>query len=480
LKGAAGAGRRAKLFGADGGILIRGGRVVDPISGRDEQADVLVRDGVIAEISPAPRRAGDVVAGVSLPGGLRVIEAAGCVVVPGLVDLHVHFREPGARRKEDIATGSLAAAKGGYTTVCCMPNTEPALDNREVIAFVDGRGREIGLVNLLPAGAITKGRLGAELADFASMLAVPTRCFEMTGRGVCALSDDGDTVPDAVLMRRAAEMAAELGLMLMDHPENRALSGGGAVNDGLMSKRLGVKGIPASAETDIVARDIALAEETGARLHLQHISARASVDLIRSAKARGVKLSAETAPHYFALTEEALLKSGTNAKMNPPLRTESDRQAVIAALRDGTLDAIATDHAPHTAEDKALSMEDAPFGVTGLETAFAVAYTVLVRDGRLSLFDLIRRMSADPARLLGLPRGSLLAGVSADLAVIDVERPYAVDCAGFASKGKNSPFDGMRVYGKVRFTMRGGVLTWSDVLSDFMTKRGRFEDGRID
>ncbi|MDR2089739.1 MAG: dihydroorotase [Clostridiales Family XIII bacterium] len=480
MKGAAEAGMPARVLCAAGGILIRGGRVVDPISGRDERADVLVRDGRIAEITPAPRRAGDVVAGVSLPGGVRVIEAAGCIVVPGLIDLHVHFREPGARRKEDIATGSLAAAKGGYTTVCCMPNTKPALDNREAIAFVDARGRAVGLVNLLPAGAITKGRLGAELADFASMLDVPTRCFEMIGKGVCAVSDDGDTVQDAELMRQAAERAAAHGLMILDHPENRALSDGGAVNDGLMSKRLGVKGIPARAETDIVARDIALAEETGAHMHLQHVSARASVDLIRSAKARGVKLSAETAPHYFALTEDALLKSGANAKMNPPLRTESDRQAVVAALRDGTIDAIATDHAPHTAADKALSIEDAPFGVTGLETAFAVAYTVLVRDGRLPLSDLIRRMSADPARLLGIPRGSLLAGVAADLAVIDVERPHTVRCAEFVSKGKNSPFDGARVYGKVRFTMRGGVLTWSDVLSELMTKRGRLENGRID
>jgi dihydroorotase len=266
----------------------------------------------------------------------------------------------------------------------------------------------------------------------------------------------------------------------MDHPENSARSGGGAVNEGLLAKRLGVKGIPALAETDIVARDIALSEETGARIHLQHISTRASLELIRSAKARGVKLSAETAPHYFALTEEALLRSGANAKMNPPLRTESDRQAVIAALCDGTIDVVATDHAPHTAEDKALPLEDAPFGVTGIETAFAIGYTVLVRGGRLALSDLIRRMSTDPARLIGLPRGSLLAGASADLAVVDVEHPYTIDCGAFVSKGKNSPFDGMRVFGRTRFTMRGGVLTWSDVLAEFIAKRGRFDDRQID
>jgi dihydroorotase len=452
---------------------------VDPIAGRDEPADVFVKDGLVARITPARRRSDDFVAGVNLPGGVRVIDAAGCIVVPGLVDLHVHFREPGACDKEDIATGSLAAAKGGYTTVCCMPNTNPAIDNCDTLAFVDRRGREVGLVNLLPVGAITKGRSGLELADFAAMRDLPTRCFELLGRGVCALSDDGGTVQDIALMRRAAERAAEIGLLIMDHPENVARSGG-AVNEGFFSRRLGVRGIPALAETDVVARDIALSEETGARIHLQHISARASVDLIRSAKARGVKLSAETAPHYFALTEEALLKSGANAKMNPPLRTESDRQAVIAALRDGTIDVVATDHAPHTAAEKALPLEDAPFGVSGLETAFAIGYTVLVRGGYLTTAELIRRMSADPARLIGLPRGSLLEGAVADLAVIDVEHPYTADCGSFVSKGKNSPFDGMRVFGRPRFTMRGGVLTWSDVLARLMEKRGRFDDRQID
>jgi dihydroorotase len=232
-----------------------------------------------------------------------------------------------------------------------------------------------------------------------------------------------------------------------------------------------VKGIPVRAETDIVARDIALAEETGAHIHLQHISARPSVELIRSAKARGVKLSAETAPHYFALTEEALLKSGANAKMNPPLRTESDRQAVIEAIRDGTIDIIATDHAPHAASEKALPLETAPFGITGLELGFAIGYTVLVRGGLMTLPTLIRRMSSDPARLIDMPRGSLMPGVTADLAIIELEHPYIADCAGFVSKGKSSPFDGMRVFGKTKFTMCGGVLTWSDALAEFKSRR---------
>jgi dihydroorotase len=433
---------------------------------------VLVKDGKIAEITPASRRDAHVVAGVNIPGGVRVIDAAGCVVVPGLIDLHVHFREPGAVRKESIATGSLAAAKGGYTTVCCMPNTDPALDNRKTLDFVDRRGREVGLVNLLSAYAITKERAGAELTDFASALEAQTRCFELTGKGVCAVSDDGDTPADAELMRRAAELAAELGLIIMDHPESHEFRGG-AVNDGLMSNRLMLKGIPARAETDVVARDAALSEETGAHIHLQHISTRASADIIRSAKARGVNISAETAPHYFALTEDALLKSGANAKMNPPLRTESDRQAIIEAICDGTIDIIATDHAPHTAEEKALSIEDAPFGITGLELGFAIGYTVLVLGGKMTLPMLIRRMSTDPARLAGLPRGSLLPGVVADIAVIDIEHPYTVSCADFVSKGKNSPFDDMRVFGKVKFTMRGGVLTWSDALAEFKSRRSR-------
>ncbi|MDR2770431.1 MAG: dihydroorotase [Clostridiales Family XIII bacterium] len=470
--GAARTGAPKGLLGAAGGIWIRGSRVIDPIAGRDEPADLFIKDGVIAEIAATRRRDDDFITGVNLPGGFRVIDAAGCVTVPGLIDLHVHFREPGDCNKEDIATGSLAAAKGGYTTVCCMPNTRPALDRREMIAYADRRGREVGLVNLLPVGALTKDRAGRELADFADMLDAPTRCFELIGKGICAVSDDGSTVQDTALMRRAAETAAALGLTIMDHPENQALSGG-SVNEGLMSRRLGQRGIPALAEIDAVARDIALAEETGAHIHLQHISTRASTELIRAAKARGVRLSAETAPHYFALTEEALLKAGTNAKMNPPLRTESDRQAVIDALCDGTIEIIATDHAPHTEAEKALPTEDAPFGVTGLETAFAVAYTVLVRGGRMTLSDLLRCMSVNPARLIGLPRGSLLAGAAADLTVIDAERPYTVDCADFASKGKNSPFDGMRVFGKPRFTMRGGVLTWSDSLSAFMRRKGR-------
>jgi dihydroorotase len=470
LGGALRSGRSAGILGASGRILIRNGHVTDPISGRDEVADIRIENGVIAEIAPAGGSGDGVIAGVSPPGGVRVLDAAGCIVIPGLIDLHVHFREPGACRKESVGTGSMAAAKGGYTTVCCMPNTNPAIDNRKTVEFVDRRGREVGLVNLLPVGAITKGRAGAELADFEFMLDASTRCRELIGKGICAVSDDGGTVSDADLMRRAAETVAALGLLIMDHPENHALSGG-AVNEGLMSKRLGLKGIPTRAESDIVARDIALAEETGARIHLQHISTRTSVDLIRAAKARGVKLSAETAPHYFALTEDAVLKSGANAKMNPPLRVESDRQAVIEGLCDGTIDIIATDHAPHTPQEKSLPLEEAPFGVTGLETGFAMGYTVLVRGGYMTLSELIRRMSAKPAVLIGLPRGSLAVGASADIAVIDVEHPFTVSGVDFVSKGKNTPFDGMRVFGRPRFTLCGGVLTWSDVLTELLLSK---------
>jgi dihydroorotase len=435
------------------GLLIRGGRVVDPQLGRDAVGDLYVEGGRIQDLRAAA-------------GAVRVVEAAGCAVVPGLVDLHVHFREPGACHKEDIASGSLAAARGGYTTVCCMPNTNPAIDCAETLAFVDRRGREAGRVNLLAAGAMTRGQAALELSDLEGMTAAGTRCRELTGRGVCGVSEDGKSLMDLALMRRAAKEAARLGLLVMDHPENPSLSDGGVVNAGAVAERLGLRGAPGAAEADIVVRDIGLAAELGCRIHLQHISTAESVRLIRAAKRSGLPVSAETAPHYFALSEEAVLRAGSDAKMNPPLRSEADRIAVIEALCDGTIDVIATDHAPHAAAETRLPLESAPFGIVGLETAFAVSYTALVLGGYMDLPALIERMSARPAALIGLPRGDLSPGAAADLTVFELERPYAIDRAHFVSGGKNTPFQGMRVFGRTLLTLLDGKVVWDDRQAD--------------
>jgi dihydroorotase len=442
--------------GGSGAILIANGRVVDPASGRDELADVRVEGGAVRWIRPCGRGA------APAADGARVIDARGLVVAPGLIDLHVHFREPGACHKEDLRSGAMAAARGGYTTVCCMPNTKPAIDCAGTLEALDRRGREEGLVNLLAAGAMTVGQLGVELADLRGMAGADTRCRELTGAGVCAFTEDGRTLMDEGLMRRVALEALALGLPVMDHAEDSRLSGG-AVNDGPAAARLGVRGVPARAETEIVARDVRLAAETGCRMHIQHVSAEGSVELVRQAKSRGLPVTAETAPHYFALTEEAVLRLGSNAKMNPPLRGEADRRAVAEGLADGTIDVIATDHAPHGWAEKSAGVEKAPFGVIGLETAFAVSYTVLVEGGRLSLAELLDKMSAAPARLAGISRGALAEGEAADIVALDLGARYALDSASFASKARNTPFDGMAVCGRIAHTICGGRLTYSSI-----------------
>jgi len=423
----------------EGQLLIAGGEVVDPHSGKIEARDILVAGGTVR---PLDEKNAD----------CRVFDAAGMTVTPGLVDLHVHFREPGGEHKEDIASGSRAAARGGYTTVCCMPNTSPVIDCRELVQLVAGRGREVGLVNLLVVGALSNGLKGQQLADFAGMLE----------GGICALSDDGKTLMDSELMLRAAQRAKELGLLITDHCENHAASAGGVLNEGEVSRRLGVRGIPNSCEADIVVRDIKLARQTGCRIHLQHISTKESLEHIRRAKREGLPITAETAPHYFSLTDQAVLTHGTDAKMNPPLRHEADRQAVIQALRDGTLDAIATDHAPHSPAEKAQSLESAPFGVVGLETAFAVSYTTLVLPKLLTLPELLQLMSTGPAKILGRGYEGLTVGAPADIAVFDLRRPYTIDAGRFASKGRNTPFDGMEVYGRCALSVCGGQVTFNE------------------
>ena len=343
------------------------------------------------------------------------------IVVPGLVDMHVHFREPGGEHKEDIKSGSRAAARGGYTAVCCMPNTIPVTDSKETVKFVANKGKESGLVNLHIAGALSKGQKGQALADYEVLLKA----------GVCMLSDDGKTLWNGELMRRAAQCAKALGLMISDHAES-----------------------PSGSEAEIVARDIALAGEIGCRMHLQHISTKASLALIREAKRAGISVTCETAPHYFTLTKDALLKSGANAKMNPPLGSESDRQAVIEAIQDGTVDVIATDHAPHSAEEKARQLDKAPFGIVGLETAFAVSYTTLVRPGHITLQKLIQLMSINPAKLMNIKCGGYT--------VFEIGTPYIIDSGKFLSKSRNTPFNGMEVYGRTVLTVCNGKTTWEE------------------
>ena len=430
-------------------LLVKGARVIDPRNGTDEFRDIYITGGIIHSCPIAGEH-------------YRVFDARGLIAVPGLVDLHVHFREPGGEYKEDIETGSRAAAHGGFTTVCCMPNTKPVLDNRDTVEFVDKRGNEAGFVNLLAAGALSLGQEGKELADYEGMVKANTLARKLLASGICALSEDGKTLDEPDLMRKAAKQAKKLGLCIMDHAQDSALSVGGIINRGVISKQLGVSGIPNCAEYLIVARDIAIARETGCHIHLQHISARESVELIRGAKREGLNITAETAPHYFALTDEAIITHKANAKMNPPLRAEPDRQAIIKGLCDGTIDAIATDHAPHSEAEKELPLEEAAFGIVGLETAFAIAYTKLALPGHLSLPRLIRLMSVNPSDIIGLKRGSLADGDPADLAVIDTNTPYAIDRNTFFSKGKNTPFHGMNVYGCVKLTVCGGKISWEE------------------
>ena len=342
--------------------------------------------------------------------------------LPGFVDLHVHFREPGFEYKEDIASGSLAAARGGFTDVCCMPNTNPTIDNPDVALYVLQRGKERELVNLMAVGALSIGLDGKELADFKAM----------KNSGICALSDDGKTLENPQLMRQAAILAKELSLLITDHAE---------------------------PEAEIVARDINLAEETGCRIHLQHISMKKSVELIRRAKSRGLPITAETAPHYFALTSAALKTHMANAKMNPPLREEADRLAIIEGIRDGTIDAIATDHAPHSEEEKNQPIDKAPFGIIGLETAFAVSYTTLVKAGHIDLNKLIELMSHNPADIIGLKRPS-------GHVYVDLDSSYIISRDNFVSKAKNTPFDGMEVYGKIIQTVCNDKITWRDEIYD--------------
>ncbi|HEY3248564.1 MAG TPA: dihydroorotase [bacterium] len=423
-------------------LLITGGRVVDPAGALDRMADVLIEGGRIR----------DVATGISAEGR-RVLDADGLVVVPGLIDLHAHLRDPGQTHKEDIASGTLAAVRGGFTSIACMANTVPPIDHPTVVEYVRSVAAKSAACRVYPIGAITKGLAGQELALIGGLAAA----------GVVAISDDGAAVADAGLLRRAMTYAAMYGLPVMEHCEDRALSDAGVMHEGTWSSVLGLHGIPAVAEDTVVARDLLLAESTGAHLHVLHVSTAGSVKLIREAKRRGMRVTAEVTPHHLLLTDEAVAGFDANFKMNPPLRSRGDVAALREALTDGTIDAIATDHAPHTVEEKTVEFDAAPFGVSGLETAVGLMLTFLVRAGGLDLPTLVQLMSTGPATILGLPSGRLAPGAPADLTLLDLDRAWTVDPQTFASKSRNTPFTGWNLIGKAVGTIVGGEIKYSEL-----------------
>jgi dihydroorotase len=417
-------------------LLLKGGRIIDPSRGFDQTADLLVRDGVIAGVGR----------GLGAPDGAETVDAAGMVVAPGLVDIHTHLREPGYEDRETIASGAMAAAAGGFTAVCAMPNTDPPIDNQSAVGFVVKQGLAAEAARVYPIGAISLRQRGEQLAEFG----------ELVGAGAVAVSDDGHPVVSGHLMRTALEYARTFGIPVADHCEEPTLAQGGVMHEGLVATRLGLKGIPAAAEEIMVARDILLARLTGGRVHLCHMSTRGSVDLIRRAKDEGLPVTAEATPHHFTLTHEACNGYNTNAKMNPPLREPEDVAAIHAALKDGTIDVIATDHAPHHYDAKEREFDDAPFGIVGLETALGLGLTVLVEGGVLTLPELIARMSTIPARTFRLPGGSLVAGAAADVVVFDPRVRAKVDPERFYSKSRNTPFGGWELAGRVMRTVVAG------------------------
>jgi dihydroorotase len=399
------------------------------------------------------------IGGTVIPGEAKNFDASGLVVCPGFIDLHCHLREPGFEGKETIATGTKAASKGGFATVCCMANTEPPLDTPAVVDWVKQKASRDGLVAVLPIGCVTRGRKGDELTDMAGLAEA----------GVLAFSDDGDPVASSQIMRRAMENIRDLGLPIIDHCEDKALSDNGIINEGQMSAKLGIKGIPAAAEEVMVARDLTLAKRTRARLHIAHASTKGSVELIRRAKEEGISVTAEVTPHHLTLTEERIMGESpnkplnTNAKVNPPLRTKEDIQALIEGLKNGVLDAIATDHAPHTLADKNCGLELAAFGISGFETAFGCLMS-LVHQGEISLAQLISKLTCEPAKVIGKNNelGTLKAGALANITILDPDREWIVDSRNFASKGKNTPYDGYKFKGKVMATISRGKLVYTD------------------
>lgn len=382
----------------------------------------------------------------------QIIDAKGCWVTPGLIDVHVHLREPGYEYKETIKTGSRAAAKGGFTTICCMPNTNPVIDNEILVEYIKMKAEREAIVNVLPIGSITKGQKGEELSNIG----------KMAQAGICAISEDGKSVMNAGLLKKAMKYANMFNLPVLSHCEDNTLVGGGVMNAGEMAERVGMKGIGADSEEVIVARDIILARNTGARLHICHISTSGSVQLVREAKLRGENVSAEVCPHHFSLTDEAVEGYDANTKMNPPLRSAKDVESLKEGLKDNTIEIIATDHAPHHIDEKNCEYDRAAFGIVGLETALPLGITHLVEDNILTPMELIEKMSTNPAKLLGIDKGSIQVGKIADITIIDPNEEYEIDVNTFASKSKNSPFHGHRVKGKVKYTIVNGKIVLND------------------
>ena len=422
-------------------ILIKGGRILDPSQQLDRVMDLLLVDGRVSQIAESIETEAD-----------RVVDASGLYVMPGLIDMHVHLREPGFEHKETICSGSKAAAHGGFTTICPMPNTKPATDNPERVSLVVQKAETEAPVHVLFVGAVTVGQQGEELTDIAGMAKA----------GAIAISEDGKSVMNAALYREAMRQAAAQDILVMAHCEDKNLVGKGALNAGKIAEENGVEGISNAVEDVITARDILLAKETGARLHLCHCSTKDSARMLKEAKEEGLAVTGEVCPHHFALTENDIVPGDTNYKMNPPLRRQEDVQALKKGLRDGIFDVISTDHAPHHVDEKKKSMAEAPFGIVGSETAVALTITCLVEEGYLTPYQMAEKMSTNPARILKIDKGSLQVGKVADVTIIDPKAEYTIDASTFVSKGKNTPFHGRKVKGKVKMTIVDGTIVYEE------------------
>jgi dihydroorotase len=434
-------------------LLIANGYLIDPTQGVNSGRDLLIEDGRVAALMGR---------GEARPEGVEVFDATGLVVAPGFIDMHVHLREPGQEYKETVASGAAAAVAGGFTAVCAMPNTDPVNDNPAVTSFIIEQAQAAGLATVFPIGAITKGSRGEELAEMG----------EMKRAGIVAVSDDGRSVPSPGMMRRAMEYARGFGLPVIDHCEDKSLAAGGSMHEGDWSLRLGLRGVPALAEESDAARDCALAALTGARVHIAHISTRGAIESVRRAKEKGADVTCEVAPHHWALTDEAVSDYDTNTKMSPPLRSPEHVEAILEALRDGTIDAVASDHAPHHTDEKAVEFDHAAKGITGLETAVGLALDRLVRRGHVDLERLIALCSTNPARILNLEgRGTLRPGAWGDVTILDPELRWTFDAARSKSKSRNTPFDGWAIHGAAVATVVAGRVVYRKELSAAGTQR---------